>query len=269
MLKKWSYLVIILAVTLVGCSEYQKVLKSTDLDYKYEKAIEYYEEDDYFKALPLFEELIPLYRGSERAEIVYYYYCYCNYEQDMYSVAAFHFKKFARTFPTSKHAEETLFMSGYCYFLLSPKATLDQSDTYRALDAMQLFINTYPENTLVDSSNTIMDRLRAKLETKSYMNSKQYFKLQDYKAAIIALNNTLKDYPETERREELLFLIYKSNYLLSINSVEKKKLSRIEDTIEAYYTFVDSYAESEYMKEAEQLYKKIIEEKNKLALENL
>ena len=70
MFQKKSYLILIAFILLIinSCSEYQKVLKSTDYNLKYEKAIEYYEEEDYYRALSLLEELVSLYRGSERAE---------------------------------------------------------------------------------------------------------------------------------------------------------------------------------------------------------
>jgi outer membrane protein assembly factor BamD len=269
MLKKWSLIFVLLSLIQLGCSKYQKILKSSDTELKYNAAIAYYEDEKYERAMPLFEELIPLFRGTERSEKVYYMYAYCNFNENLLYGAAYHFKKFSITFPNSSHAEEALFMNGYSLYLLSPIATLDQTETYNAINSLQLFINTFPKNELVDSSNVLMDRLRGKLEQKSYLNSKQYYKIFDYKAAIVALNNTLKDYPETNHREEIAFLILKSHYLLSENSVKAKKLERIRNTIEAYYTFVDSYKESKYLKEAEHIFTKMGDEQNKIKLENL
>jgi len=114
-----------------------------------------------------------------------------------------------------------------------------------------------------------MYKLRSKLEDKAYSNSKQYFKIEDYKAAIVDINNTLKDFPDTKYREELTFLILKSNYLLTNNSIKEKKLERIGNTIEAYYTFVDSFSKSKYLKEAQTIFEKMTEEQNKIKLENL
>ena len=268
MLKKWGFLIVLIAVITTSCSKYQKLLKSSDMDLKYEAAIKYYDEEKYEKAMALFEELIPLFRGTERAEKVYYCYCYCNYQLNLLYAAAYHFKKFSTTYPLSKHAQETLFMYAYSNYLLSPIPTLDASDTEAGINALQLFINTYPENELVDSSNVLMDKLRSKLEIKSYLNSKQYYKIFEFKAAIISINNTLLDFPETEYREELTFLILKSNYLLAENSISKKKLERINDTIDAYYTFVDSYKESKYLKEAQTIFTKVSEMRNKIKLKN-
>jgi len=155
-------------------------------------------------------------------------------------------------------------MSAYSNYLMSPSPTLDPTDTYSAINSLQLFINAYPENELVDSSNVLMDKLRSKLEDKSYLNSKQYYKIFNYKAAIVALNNTLKDFPETEYREEITFLILKSHFHLTENSIKEKKSERINDTIEAYYTFVDSFGESKHLKEAQTIFTKMNNLKDKI-----
>jgi len=270
MLKKLGIVFVLISlITIISCSKYQRLLKSPDMDAKYEGAIEYYNQEKYDKALPLLEELMPLYRGTEKAEKIYYYYCYTNFNLDLLYASSYHFKKFSITYPTSEHAQEMLFMSAYSNYLLSPSPTLDPTDTYAAINALQLFANTYPENELVDSSNVLMDKLRKKLEIKSYLNSKQYYNIFNYKAAIVAFNNTLKDFPETEYAEEISFLILKSHFSLTENSIKKKKLERIANTIDAYHTFVNSYGDSKYAKEAQTILTKMNDLRNKITTENL
>jgi len=268
MIKKWGYIVVVVSLFLMSCSKYQKILKSNDIGLKYNAAIAYYEEEKYDRAMPLFEELIPLLRGTNKAEKVYYYYCYSNFNLDLLYTSSYHFKKFATTFPNSEHAEESLFMSGLSHYRMSPVPDLDPTDTYNAINSLQSFVNTYPESKVyVDSSNVLLDKLREKLEVKSYLNSKQYYKIYDFKAAIIALNETLRDFPETEKKEEILILILKSHYYLANNSIDAKKLERFNNTIDAYYTFVDSFGESKDLKEAENFYNKAVTAKRKI--ENL
>jgi len=92
------------------------------------------------------------------------------------------------------------------------------------------------------------------LELKAYDNAKLYYRMEDYKAATIAFKNMLNDFPDTEYREELLFLSLKANYKLASNSVEKKKKDRFEETIKSYTKFVDNYPSSSYLREAESIY---------------
>jgi len=238
---------------LLAC-KYQKILKSTDLNLKYEMAVKYYEKKDYSRAFPLFEELLNLYKGTAKAQDIYYYYAMCNYGLDDYALASYHFKNFVSTFPNSPKTEECAYMGAYCYFMDSPNYTLDPTSTQTAINEMQLFINKYPSSSRVQTCNDLMDKLRAKLETKDYQTAKLYFKVENYKAAIIAFENLLKEFPESSRREECYFLSLKSRYLLAINSIEEKKPERLEDAKKAYFQFVDLYPKSVYLSEAERFY---------------
>ena len=205
-----------------SCSEYQKVLKSADYNLKYEKAVEYYEAEDYYRAQSLFDELISIFKGTDKAEDILYYYADCHYQQRDYILGAYYFDNFAKTFPYSKNTEKAAYTAAYCYFLNSPKASLDQTDTYKAIDAMQLYINKYPTSEFVDEANNIIETLRSKLEKKSYENAKLYFKLGNYQAASITLKNSIKDFPDSEYREEVLYLTVKSSYLLADMSIQSK-----------------------------------------------
>lgn len=243
-----------LIIMLCSCSKYQQLLKSTDLGHKYEMAVQYYNDKEYYKAFPLFEELITLYKGTAKGEEVYYYYAYCNYYLDDYILAGYYFKNFSKTYPNSKHAEECQYMNAYCYYLNSPIPSLDQTNTYKAIEEMQLFINAYSQSDRIAKCNELIDELRDKLETKTYRNSKLYYNLSEYKAAIVAFNTTLKEFPDTKYKEDIVFLILKSNYLLASNSVESKKEERLKLAVEAYNTFIEEYPNSDYAKEAESIY---------------
>ncbi|MBI9066150.1 MAG: outer membrane protein assembly factor BamD [Salinivirgaceae bacterium] len=254
----------ILASVLFSCSEYQKALKSSDYNFKYEKALEYYGEEDYYRAQSLLDELVSIYKGTDKAEKVLYCYADCHYQQNDYILGAYYFENFAKTYPYSDSTQKAAYTAAYCYYLNSPRPSLDQSDTYKAINAMQLFINKYPSSEQIEDANNIIEKLRYKLEKKSYENAKLYFKLSDYQAASIALKNSIKDFPDSEYREELLYLIVKSNFLLAENSVFDKQGERYQTTITEYYSFIDEYPESEFLKEIEKMYTKSVNQIKKL-----
>lgn len=268
-LSVFSIFLVLFIILTSSCSKYNKLLKSQDLNAKYEAAIKYYEDKDYYKAYPLLEELTVIYRGTSKAEKLSYYYAYTDYYTGDLFMASYRFKNFTSTYPNSQYTEECLFMSAYCHYLLSPTYSLDQEDTRNAIDEMQLFLNKYPQSSLADSCNKLIDDLHWKLETKAFAISKQYYKMRNYKSAIIAFKNIFKDFPDTEYKEEISFLIVKSNYYLAINSVESKKEQRIRDTIASYIKFADEFPKSDYMKEAENLYENILKEKESLSIINL
>lgn len=249
-------LTFVLLISFSSCSNYQKVLKSNDYAKKYEVALQLYNKKDYQKAYPLLEELVSVKRGTKEAEDIYYYYCYCNYYLDDLISASYHFAQFAKTYPASEKAEEAAYMNAYCYYLGSPVYSLDQSNSYRAIEELQIFINKYPNSSRIAECNELIDKLRAKLEVKSFEKGMLYFKMSDYKAAIVSLNNTLKDFPMTEYRETILFTIVKSNFLLAQNSYENKKAERYKATIDAYNIFIDKFANGKYVKEANSIVEK-------------
>jgi len=259
---------IFISLIFVSCDEYQKVLKSPNPELKYAKSIEYYEAGEYQKAMSLFEEIMSLYKGTDKGQKIYYYYAYTNFRLGLLLSAAYYFRNYYSTYPNSENAEDALFMSAYCNYLDSPKPTLDQTPTYLALEELQIFVNTFPESELVDSANVLVDELNLKLETKAYYNAKLYYKIRKYKSAIVALNEVLANYPSSTYEKEIKLLVIKAYYYLAINSIEEKKLERFNLGIEAYTDFIDNFADSDKAEEAELFYAKLVREKEKLLLEN-
>lgn len=258
------YSLILISITFVSCDGYNKLLKSSNYELKLEKANEYYTKGNYIKATALYEELIPVYKGTDKAEEIYYYFSYCNYYQGDYGLSQFHFKNYYRNFPMGKHAEECLFMNAYCYYLNSPVYKLDQTDTKNAMAELQNFIDQYPESSRLDSCNKIYDILRGKLEQKEYDIIKQYYNISDYKAAIASVKNFINDYPDSKYVDEMMFVTINSYYLLAINSLETKKLERLNLAIENYLKFVDLYPKSTFLNKAENVYESCLKMKSNL-----
>jgi outer membrane protein assembly factor BamD len=234
--------------------KFNKLVKSSDMDAKYAAAIRYFEKEEYTKALTLFEELMGVYRGTSKAEEVHYYYAYCSYNLNDYIVAGYQFRNYVKTFPGGKHAEECAYMNAYCFYLNSPDYSLDQIDTKLAIKEFQRFTNQYPQSAHIPECNDLLDKLRGKLERKSYENSMLYYNTTNYKAALVAFANHLKDFPDSKHAEELNYLIIRSYYLLALNSIDAKKPERFKAAVDSYIKFLGKYPKSEYLKQAEMVY---------------
>ena len=253
-------------LVMTSCSDYSKMLKTRDMDAKSEYAIKLYNRGDYFKALPLFEELITVYRGTKKAEQTYYYYSYTNYRIGDYETAAYDFENFAKTYPNSEFAEECAFMHAYCFYQSSPLYSLDQTNTYKAINELQLFADRYPQSKKIEECNKLIDQLREKLEEKEFQYAELYFNVASYKSAITTYKNLINDFPTTKYREEALFKIVRSAYLLAENSIESKLIERYGETLTAYGEFIAAYPESKYKNKALDYFettKKRIEKFNK------
>jgi outer membrane protein assembly factor BamD len=256
LMKMRNFVPVIIAFVLLlsSCSDYNKVVKSTDYEFKYKKALEYYENGEFVRSSTLLKELINIVRGTSRADKVYYYYAKSQFGLKDYMMSGHYFKSLIKEFPRSEYAEESQYMVGYCFYLDSPTARLDQTVTQNAIDALQLFINLYPKSNRVNEANRLIIELRDKMVYKSYLSAKLYFDLDNYKAAVVALTSSLKDFPDTKYREELMYMLLKAKYLLAINSVDEKKHERLSSALDEYFTFVDEYPESKYRKEVEKFH---------------
>jgi outer membrane protein assembly factor BamD len=252
---RWNHILIVALIALLSsCGDYEKILKSGDIDLKYERALEYYEEGQYVKAVTLIEQILPRLKGTQKAEELDYLHARCYYEMDDFVMAGHYYRTFVSNYFNSPRAEEADFMGAYCYYQLSSRPELDQSNTISAINAFTLFMNRWPNSSRVDEARELIFEMEEVLVEKSYMTARLYYDLEKYKSAIVAINNSLQDYPDTKYREELIFLKLKASYLLARNSIRSKQQERYQDTVDEYYTFIDEFPESEYAREAERIY---------------
>jgi outer membrane protein assembly factor BamD len=251
----------VIVVLLSACSEYGRVLKSGTVDEKYDMAMAMYKKKDFARALPLYEELLAVYRGKEKSEELYFFYCYCHYYIGEYELAAYHFNNFTENYYNSKHLEECGYMYLMCLYNDALPSELDQTKTNKAIAETQVFINKYPNTSYMEKCNNLLNELRQTLMEKSYSNAMLYYKLGDYLAASVAFKNTIKDYPDIKNKGELEFFILKSNYLYAKNSVEIKKEERYQEVFTAYEVFKRNNPEtSEFFIEANEIYEKAKQE---------
>lgn len=247
---------VFLVVMVAGCkSRFEKLRASNNIAQKYQEALKFYNKKKYSKALILFDDLTQRYRGQAEAEDLYYYSAYTNYYLRDYTSARFYFKQFTDTYPNSARAEECRYMGAYCYYLESPKVGLDQEYTYRAIEALQLFINLYPDSERAQEAAGLIDNLRDKLETKAFNNAKLYLDMglqDDYRAAVIAFDNVLSEFPDTKYAEEMEFLSIKAQYLYAEQSHPRRQAERFGKALDLYASFIADYPDTKFRKEADQ-----------------
>jgi outer membrane protein assembly factor BamD len=249
-------LLVLIVLSLAGCSGYEKVLKSNDYKKKYSEAMRYYNiKKDYTRSAALFDQIAAVFRGTVQADTIYFYQAMSYFKQGDYILSGHYFRTLAQTYGGSPFVEEAEYMGAYCFYLTSPRPELDQTNTIEALQAIQLFLIKYPTSKHVEEFSGFVDELRNKLVKKSYLSAKLYFDLDDYKASIVALNNSLVQYPESVYREDIMFMLLESSYLYAYGSVRVKQKERYQDAIDEYYSFAAEFPNSKYIKEAKRYYK--------------
>jgi outer membrane protein assembly factor BamD len=241
---------ICLSILLVSCkSEFEKIRASGDTNRIYQRALAYYDNEEYQKAQTLFELVVSSFRGQQEAEDIYFKYAYTYYYLGQYILASYYFNNFSNTYSTSEYREEADFMAAHSNYQMSPTFRLDQTETQQAIEGFQLFVNTFPNSERVGQCNRLIDEMRLKLEIKAYEGAKLYYDLREYQAAIQSFENVLKDFPDTDNAQEIRFMVVKSAYLLAKNSFVEKQKERYEETLEKGTAFISRYPESRFAKE--------------------
>ncbi len=234
-------------------TEFEKIRAGGDTKLIYDKAFEYYENEEYLKAQTLFEIIIGSLRGQSTAEKVYFYYANTHYKLRKYILASYYYKNFANTFPNSQYREEAEFMSAYSNYELSPTYRLDQTYSLKAVDEFQLFANTYPTSDRVPKANQIIDEIRVKMETKAYYEAELYYDLRQYQSATHCFDNMLKDYPDSENSEKVRYMIVIANFDFAENSIYEKRSERYQNTVKRAQDFLSKYPSSQYAKEVKSI----------------
>ena len=250
----------LILVGVSGCSKFRKIQKSGDWKVKYDAAIQYYESNDYHRSTLLFEDILPIIRGTAEAELGNFYLAYSYFYQKQYILSAHHFEEFVRIYGRSEYVIEAEFMHAYSLYLQSPDYQLDQTVTYQAVAAMQNFINKYSSTDYALRADEVIDELQVKLEMKAYEQCKLYYKIRRYNSALVIFDNFKNDYPDSKYQEEVAYLKIKTSYDYAKNSVLAKQKERYQNTIDAYELFIDKYPTSKFLREVEKIYTESIEE---------
>ncbi|MBC7687644.1 MAG: outer membrane protein assembly factor BamD [Aquabacterium sp.] len=244
-------LTVLLAVS--SCSKYSKVMKSKDVAYKLTMADKFYAEKKYRQAQQLYEELYPVFKGTDKFEELYYRDAYCFYYLKNYQDAENFFKGFLEVFPNSSKAEEVDFMHAMCFYKQVPKVDLDQSNTAKSIGVMQTFINTHPGSSRIAEATAVIDKCRQILEVKELRAADLYYKVGQYRAAAIAYGGLLNNYPESKLGDNYKFNAIRSYYKFAKLSIQEKQAERFEKVVSEYQDFADRFPESALLTEAKDL----------------
>lgn len=251
-------LVFLAAVSITGCSNINKVLKSSDYNYKLQQADKMFAEKKYSKAQIVYEDVFPVFKGSPEFERIYLNWAYCHYYQKDYLNAENIFKGFAESFPNSTNTEEAEYLRAYSYYKQSPRVELDQTSTYKAITFLQTFLQRYPSSKHSREAIDIIDVLEDKLELKSYKSAELYYNLGYYNAAAVAASELLFEFFDSDKADQYKLMVIKSRYKYAENSIVARQLERYDEVLNDCADFYDRYPESSLAKEVDR-YKNLAE----------
>ena len=256
---KKGFFILLSVLLFASCGEYNKILKSSDYELKYEYAKKYYAEKKYTKASTLLEDIVPMFKGTDKAEESLYLLAQSYYGAKDYVTSGQYFTTYYTNYPKGEYTELARFYAGYGYYLDSPDPRLDQALTLKAINEFQLFMDYFPKSEKIKEAQNLVFELQDKLTKKELLSAQLYYNLgnylaNNYESAIITASNALKDYPYTKYKEDLSIVILKSRYEEAVYSVPEKQEDRYRDVVDEYYSYINEFPSGKYAKEAKQIF---------------
>ena len=249
-----------IALVCTACGEYNRVQKSTDYNYKLDYAKRAFEQKKYVQAATILQDVVTVFKGTEKAEDALYLLALSHYENKDYLTSGSYFRSYYNRYPKGKYTELARFYCGYGYYLDSPEPQLDQSGTIKAIEELQAFLDYFPRSDKTTQAQNAIFELQDKLTLKELQNATLYYNLgnylgNNYESAVIVAKNAIKNYPYSRYKEDLEFLILKSRFEEASQSVEEKKAERFRTVIDEYYSFTNNYPDSPNSPEADNIFK--------------
>ena len=214
------------------------------------------------RANRLFEQIAPKYVGKPQGERVMFFFADSYFQLEDFNMAGYQFERFTKSYPKSEKVAEASFYGAKSYYELSPRYSLDQTDTDKALAKLQTFINAYPDSEFFEQANAMAKELTTKKERKAYEIAKQYNKLGEFdftflNPAIAAFDNFVSDYPGSKYREDAMYYRFESATQYALNSFERLQPERLKEAQADYNALKKQFPETKYTERADRLLQRV------------
>lgn len=243
----------ILMFSLAACSTHEKILKSDDVNMKLAMGNQYYDEGKWYRAKEVYEQLMPVFRGTPNFEELYYRFAYTFYNSKDYLSASYQFKSFVDHFPRSNRVPEMQFMFAKSLFLDAPDYKLDQSSTKEALQALQNFVALFPDAEYVTEAHNLIAEGREKLKKKDEGAAQLYFDMGRFKNAVTAFEVLTLEYPDAPNVDYYYYMIIQSKFEYAKASHEKRQLERFNEVLDSVKELKDYFPNSSYIEVSQNL----------------
>ena len=175
-------------------------------------------------------------------------------ENNEFLLAANEYERFTKIYRADPRIAQVNFEWAETYAMMSPAPPLDQSDTKRAIQEFQLFIDRFPGDSLVTEAQERIVELRTKLAEKQYLTAQLYERRELYEAAALSFESVFDLYPDTPWAQPALVGAIKMYIAFSDQSIELRQPERLRSAIKNYDRLVQIFEPGDYHKEAESYY---------------
>lgn len=216
------------------------------------------------KARLLFKEVMHLYPDSiyaRRAKIGIADSYYRQKDAAAMVMAAAEYQEYVNLYPNSPDAVYAKYQIAMCYIRQMKSAGRDQTNTHKAIKALESMIRQYPGTNEAEKAKKQLEKARQRLAGHYFNIGRTNFKMKAYMGAVNRFKQVIDDYPDFKHNDKLFFLTGKCYYAMrDYNSA-----------ISFFQKIVNSYPQSKYLKKATGMIKEIaqiqkqLEEKKKIA----
>lgn len=223
---QFKYLFFVVASNVFLACGSSDVMQNLSAEDHFEMGKKAFDEEEYLEAINHFEIVKLQFSGSAVADDAQFYLGECRYKREEYLLAAEEYRTLIRNFSASPFVPQSQYNIALSYYKLVPKSTLDQQNTYRAIDEFQSFIDYYPTHELVSSAEAKIRELNNHLAKKDYETAELYMKLTYYKAATFYFSRVIEKFHDTPYAElsyvgKVQALFARKRYLEAKQELEK------------------------------------------------
>lgn len=233
---------LLLLLLAAACSH--KVRELEPVDQAMEKAMRAFRKGRTIDALERFERMGLDYAGSALMDSVRYMEAECQYELGEWLLAADLYDELVGRYPTSPLVDDARLRTADCWYELSPKPALDQTYTYKAIQAYQTLLDDWPDSPHRALAEERIDLCRSKLARKDLRNAELYYRMSRWPAALLYLNEILETwYDQPPVIEKALY--YKA--------LSQWRMKRTEDARASALEYLESWPEGDFRSQIEDL----------------
>ncbi len=224
-----------------GCTSLRIVKESyRNAEEMYKTGVSQYNSLHYEDAEGTFEKLMERYPLSSYALEGEIMLADVLYMDEKYDEARVYYTDFVALHPSHAKASYALFQKGMCYFRNVLSLDRDQTTTRKAIIAFEDLTRQFPFSSYNERAEELIAFLKRRLSERELYVGMFYLKKKNYKGALARFNTILKEYPESEEIDEVLFYIVKSY----------SKLGEDDRARDVFSTLQADYPSSSYTKAA-------------------
>lgn len=193
-MRRWPHMICIAALMLASCGGKKDVTQYMTSREHFEYAMRFFKKKNWTKAQEEFALVTYKYSGSDVADDAQFYIGECYYNLKDYVTAAAEYDRLVTAYPKSDWVEMGMYRLVLCYYELSPGYALDQKFTLDAVNAIQNFLDLFPNSERRGEVEKYFTEIKTKLAKKHFESAHIYRRLGEYEAAIVYYDQVITDY---------------------------------------------------------------------------